>query len=568
MKNQIKHIALAAIIAVSTSQAFAGLDWTNGALSNPDNLYRSSKAVAYSTSGNVFVTGVEENVTGNKLIVTKKYSSTGSLLNSVTNSYAILPGTVVSDHPVSITLDGAGNVYVLGSQYATSSRANDIVVIKYNSQLVQQWKKLIYNTNQSNNFNDKPCKILLDASNNVYVTGTWSNVTITGFLEETFVQKYSSTGTLLYSTPISQALGKTIYDVNDMCIDNSLNVTVCARAKDGSNVYSIMYARIANTGGLSWKKFYSPNSVYNILFNPEIECTTAGTLYLVTVVWRRPNNYDSYVKLATVKLNSSGTMQWENLTSELNEYADAVRLRLDASNNIYIGSDYLGSPTPTYKNHRIYKINSSGTTLWVYTSAETSRYFSFETFSSTAVFVIFDYTMGVNPVLRKLDASNGNIIWSETISYSPPSGYHHSQINLKAIAVNATTSEVAFCGDILADVTTPSYAEENRWIIKKYGATSPRMAFEETTIENNISEFTVSVFPNPTNNELTVSSEQLVARDKIKIMDVNGKIVKQILIENISIEQKISVSDVPNGIYFVHILSNEKTAMQKIVIQH
>lgn len=562
MKNQVKHIALAAIIALSTSEAFAGLDWTNGALSNPDNLYRSSKAVAYSTSGNVFVTGVEENVTGNKLIVTKKFSSTGSLLNSITNSYAILPGTVVYDYPVSVTLDGAGNVYVLGSQYATSSRANDIVVIKYNSQLVQQWKKLIYNANSSQqNFDDKPCKLLVDVSNNVYVAGTWGQVSFFGN-EEIVVRKFDPSGTILYTETVPQATGTTIDDANDMCIDNSLNITVCAK----TTTNSILYARIDNTGSLAWKKFYMPTHSYSLYGTPQIECTTSGTLYLASSLDREsPVNYH-HARHMLAKLNSAGTKLWESLSPELSQRADAVVMRLDANNNIYTGSDFIGGFASEYQNHRLYKFNSSGTLLWSHTSPETSRFFKFEIFANTAVFILTETTSPITPVLRKLDASDGNIIWTEIITVAPPPVYYHLSWPPQAIAVNSVTSEVAYCGNIHAIFLNPT-AEEYRWLVKKYGATSPRMAFEETSIENNISEFTVSVFPNPANNELTVSSEQLVAGDEIKIMDVNGKIVKQILIANNCMQQKISIAELPDGIYFV-VNSNERTETKKISIHH
>lgn len=570
MKNQIKKLAIAATLLLQASLSRAGLDWSHGTLSNPDNLKRNTSSIAYSASGSVFVTGVEENITGNKLIVTKKYSSTGSLQNSATNAYAIIAGTIVSDLPVSVKVDGADNVYVLGRQYATTSRGNDVVLIKYNSQLVQQWKKLIYNTNQPNNFDDRPCKIVFDASNNVYVTGTWNNVTITGFTEEIFVRKYSTTGTLFYSTTVPQSVGKTIDDVTDMCIDNSLNVTVCAWAKDANNVYSILYARITNTGSLSWKKFYSPNTVYTQLFNPEIECTSVGTLYLATIAWRRPNNYDSYVKLATAKLNSSGALQWENITAELNEYADAIALRLDALNNIYVGADYLNSPTPTYKNHRIYKMNSSGTTLWVYVSPETSKYFTFETFSSTSLFVLFEKSSPVNPVLRKIDAATGATTWTEDMPFGGVPGYYHSQLQSIAIAVNNTTSEVAFCGYLIASIYSPNYAEEYRWHIRKYGATSPRVSSNEDQVT---SESNLSLFPNPVNDVMYIHNSNAEEVSSVSIVDVSGK---EIYNSKIAVPQppvkhsliKLQTSHFPNGMYFVKVVSISGIETRKIIVKH
>ncbi|MEP7169277.1 MAG: T9SS type A sorting domain-containing protein [Bacteroidota bacterium] len=568
MKNQIKTVLIASTLMLNVALAYAGLDWSYGTLSNPDNLKRNTQAIAYASSGNVFVAGIEENSLGHKLIVTKKFSSTGTLLATVTNSYFFAAGITINDNATDIKLDANDNVYVLGKQYGSSSRGYDVVLIKYNSSLTQQWKKLIYNTNQPNNFNDKPCKILLDASSNVYVTGTWNNVTVTGFLEEIFVKKYSSSGTLLFSTKVPQAAGKTFADVTDMCIDNNLNVTVCAKATAG-NVYSIMYARIANTGSLSWKKFYSPSSVYTLLFNPEIECTTGGTLYLATPVVRQPTNYDSYVRLATVKLSSSGTQLWENLTSELNKYADAIRLRLDASNNIYAGCDFWGSPAPVFTYHKIYKLNSSGALQWVYTSPESSsQQFTFETFSSAALFILFQKSGPVNPVLRKLDASNGNILWTEDMPFGGIPGYYHSQLDPVNIAVNAATSEVAFCGNIIASINSPNYVEEYRWHIRKYGATSPRIADEEAT-EHSVENVKLQLFPNPANEKINVNLDDFMGDDaEINVTDMLGNTVLRQKLSSASKNYSFETSYLVPGFYNIVLKGKENNAVAKFIVSH
>lgn len=560
-KNQIKQLSVLYLFVLSTLQSYAGLEWTYGALSSPDNKIRNAKAIAYATNGNIFVTGTEESTTGSELIVTKKFSATGTLLASVTNSYFAPAGATITDNPTEIKVDATGNIYVLGKQFGSTSRGNDVVLIKYNSSLTQQWKKLIYNTNQPNNFNDKPCKILFDASNNIYVCGTWNNVNITGFTEEIFVQKYSSTGTMLFSTSVQQGTGKTIEDATDMCIDNNLNVTVCARAKDGNNVYSVMYARISNTGSVSWKKFYTSSSNFKYLFKPEIECLSSGTFYISTPVDREVGP-DMFVRIATAKFNSSGTLTWENLSAELHEYADNVYLRLDASGNIYTGCDFWNSPVPTYKNHRIYKINSSGTLLWIYTSPETSRRFSFETFASTSLFILFEKSSPVNPVLRKLDASTGSIIWTEDMPFGGVPGYYHSQLLPAAIAVNSSTSEVAFCGTLEASVNQPSPNEEHRWHVRKYGDTSPRMASTENA---NVEQINFNIFPNPANQNITIETDA-TTETEIIITDLAGRKVHQQKFENGLLN--FNVSGFRNGMYNVTVNRNGITKTSILQINH
>lgn len=563
-------IAVVAMI-LSAAQSFAGLDWSYGALSNADNVARIPYLAAFSSNGNVFVTGIEGTSSNNIQIVTKKFSSTGILLASVTNSYFVPVGTSILDEVVGIKTDANDNVYILGHQYGSGSRGNDVVLIKYNSSLVQQWKKLIYNTNQPNNFDDKPCKIILDANNNVYVSGTWNNVTITGFMEEIFVQKYSSSGTLLLNTTIPQAAGKTIEDVNDMCIDNSLNITVCARAKDGNNVYSIMYARIDNTGSLVWKKFYSPNYSYTLLSNPEIECVGSGTLYLSTSALKQLSMYNYRVKVSIVKLNQGGIQQWEWLAPEIQEHTLEIKLRLDANQDIYAGSDF-GDVTGTgYKDHRIYKVNSSGTLQWTYVANLSSDGFSFETFGSSSLFIKYtDKTTSTYvSKLRKIDAINGNVLWTETMSYVPPAGYHNCMVQITGLAVHPSTSEVITCNYIHA-YSDATNQQEYRWMINKYGATSPRLSLNETNNAKHENKIGLQLFPNPANQNVNVKWEgDFDSQTEVRIMDVTGKTVADIKQEQLteSIVQ-IDIAQLPNGIYTVLLFGKENSAKAKFVVSH
>lgn len=564
MKKLITTLVITSSFLLNVSLSYAGLDWTYGSLNNADNLERYAESVAYSSSGNIFVSGVEENSLHNTLIVTKKFSSAGTLLGSVTNSYLIPTGTHVHDICAEIKTDASDNVYVLGKQYGSTSRGYDVVLIKYNSSLMQQWKKLIYNTNQPNNFVDKPCKILLDANNNVYVTGTWNNVTITGFTEEIFVQKYGTTGTLLYSATVPQASGKTIKDVSDMCIDNNLNVTVCAQAKDGNNVYSIMYARITNTGSLGWKKFYSPNYAFNYLTEPQIECLTTGTLYIATQASREPAPSDKYTKNAIVKFTTSGTQLWENLSVEIHDGNFGIVLRLDASNNIYAGSDYGNSSN--YR-HSIYKLDAAGTLQWIHTSAERSSNMNFNTYNSTSLTVAYNRDpSGPNQFryLKKIDCSTGNTIWTESIPFTPPANYGTAYVFFDDLSVNPATSEAVVISNLIG-YQSGTNVLETRWCIQKYGATSPRMASSEINREKLNDENKFTVFPNPANNELTVSNLQFPA--EVNIVNAVGQ---QVLYKHATTANlQLQTENLPGGIYFVQLLKASGIVnSQKIIIRH
>ncbi|HKR03994.1 MAG TPA: T9SS type A sorting domain-containing protein, partial [Bacteroidia bacterium] len=552
------------------TNVFGGLDWSRGTLTNADNRIRNANATAYASNGNVYVAGTEENAADHKLIVVKKYSSSGVLLNSITSSYTSLPTwTTASDYVTSISLDASGNVYLLGAQYTTIDRHEDIVVIKYNSSLTQQWKKYIYNTAYPTiGYDDKPAKLLFDDQGYVYVAGTWYQPSMTSGNEEIFVRKYNSSGTVIYTTPVPEVLDTTISDASDMCIDLNRNVTVIAGAEDNSSNTFIMYARISSAGVMQWKKFYAPPANFNFSNSPKIECTSAGVLYFSNSLYRYvpPQTYSG--KIVTVKLKSTGTKIWDRFTTEVNYYPNDVTLR-EEHNNIYTGCDFAGSTGIGAYNYRIYKYNSSGTLQWSHTSTETTtQFFTFEVFSTTSLFSTFYDNQSGCPKIKKFDVSNGSVIWTESLTTSTPAGYNYAKIYLGAISINSSTSEVAFCGAIHGTESSSPFDVEYRWHIRKYGATSPRAASEELISDNIISEIKIELFPNPATNELTVSSKQLDVRDEIRIIDTNGKIVKHKLIDNNSSQQTVTVNDLQNGIYFVSVNTKGKMITQKLIVRH
>jgi len=119
-------------------------------------------ASAVDNSGNVYVTGFAHDDSTSWDVVTIKYNSAG--VRQWASSYR----TDYEDFGSHITLDDAGNVYVVGSSGNPYLLTWDFVTIKYNSGGVEQWAER-YNGPAGED--DEPHGIAVDNSGNVFVCG-------------------------------------------------------------------------------------------------------------------------------------------------------------------------------------------------------------------------------------------------------------------------------------------------------------------------------------------------------------------------------------------------------------
>ncbi|MFI5219394.1 MAG: T9SS type A sorting domain-containing protein [Bacteroidia bacterium] len=81
-------------------------------------------------------------------------------------------------------------------------------------------------------------------------------------------------------------------------------------------------------------------------------------------------------------------------------------------------------------------------------------------------------------------------------------------------------------------------------------------------------ENSISIYPNPASNKLTVSGLQLTVGDEIKICDIIGKEIYKTAIAQRTVNYKLQTGTFPQGIYFVQIKSNNKIITKKISIVH
>lgn len=171
----------------SFSQVIPNKDLVVQALS-PTGLDVTGLATAIDyTTGAVYTCGYINTVSSGKDLIVVKLDS-----NLVQQWVATYDFTGLDDKANAICIDGSGNVYVTGGSFQGSGNM-DLLTIKYNSSGAQQWASRV---NGTNNTNDMGTSLLFDGSN-VWVTGY---VTTTGKGKDAVLLKLNgSTGATIAS---------------------------------------------------------------------------------------------------------------------------------------------------------------------------------------------------------------------------------------------------------------------------------------------------------------------------------------------------------------------------------
>ena len=84
-----------------------------------------------------------------------------------------------------------------------------------------------------------------------------------------------------------------------------------------------------------------------------------------------------------------------------------------------------------------------------------------------------------------------------------------------------------------------------------------------STIENDIIENNLMLYPNPGKDIVTISSNMDIR--EIKVIDVSGRLIKTINLSNPSKAYDLSIDYLPDGMYFLKV-SETKTVETKVLI--
>ncbi|MGV3538510.1 MAG: tandem-95 repeat protein [Rufibacter sp.] len=351
-------------------------------------------------AGNIYVTGSKYFSGSGYDFVTAKYNAAGEQQWSKSYTYPYYGSstsyyggytTEASDTPVAMAIDAAGNVYVLGRvttgiYYFTwsdgdssPSYSSSYGVVKYNSAGEQVWAQT-FRGDGSSGPGSLPEDIAVDASGNVYVTGTVTINYRTESYRSGFRTRYRNVSDQIYATVKYNAAGNQQWystyngtvDASDaaksITVDGSGNVYVSGTVAGGTNNNNIGVAKYNASGTQQWFKVYTNGT--NAEEAVEMETDGAGNLYVIgttTGYTYDPSWGSNMLDLAkrdflTLKYRmSDGAQLWAKAYNGPGNNTDEARaIALDISGNIYVvGSTYDGN-----KKLGAVKYNPSGSQLW------------------------------------------------------------------------------------------------------------------------------------------------------------------------------------------------------------
>ncbi len=319
MKKIIYTLLLLAIACIANAQVTQ--EWV-ATYNGPGN-YEDLGFSTVDGSGNVYVTGLSWGNGTERDIVTIKYNTSGvqqwvQRYNGTGNH---------QDEPRLIAVDISGNVYVTGySRSGTTEDTEDFCTIKYNSSGVQQWVQ-IYNGPGNNR--DAGTSITVDGAGNVYVTG-YSRTGSTAETEGFCTIKYNSSGAQQwiqrYDGPNP---GKEVGYV--IAVDNSDNVYVSGWSPGNGNADDWATIKYNSSGVQQWVQRYDgPASGADRVMSLAVD---AGNVYLTGYCTGITTAKD-YCTIKYNFSGVQQWVQIYNGLSGLSDYGHS--LKVDGSGNVYV----------------------------------------------------------------------------------------------------------------------------------------------------------------------------------------------------------------------------------------
>jgi hypothetical protein len=275
--------------------------------------------------------------------------------------------TATDEVPIAVRTNGSAT-YVLG-QTNQFTQAGDFILIKYNSAGTFQWSQTY---NGPGNGEDRPVAMTLDAAGNIYVVGK-SFLAIPnggGTTGQTITLKYNSAGTLLWT---ALKLRPDYYpcEPNDVAVDGAGNVYVAGSTIQGEPfAYDFMTIKYNSSGVEQWTRTYDGTG-NGVDMQTHIALDASGNIYvtgesvgMLKKGLRFPIN--TFADFYTIKYNPNGGVMWQRRYDSPYHSLDRPNaIALDNAGNVYITG--ASNTDPNNSDYLTMKLNGTNGTV-IYTA--------------------------------------------------------------------------------------------------------------------------------------------------------------------------------------------------------
>ncbi|MBS4016002.1 MAG: SBBP repeat-containing protein [Candidatus Latescibacteria bacterium] len=501
----------------------------------PGNYDDYAYAIAVDDSGNVYVAGRSYASTTNYDYATIKYNSSG--VQQWVQRYSG-PGNNW-DEAIAIAVDGAGNVYVTGWSYSTTTNY-DYATVKYNSAGVEQW---VQRYNGAGNGMDRANAMVLDGQGNVHVTGYSQGAGI-DFNYATI--KYNSSGVLQWIAGYDGTANSDDH-AYAITVDDSGYVYVTGGSRNSGTWIDYTTVKYDADGGSIWIRSYNGPG------NNEDRAHAIAVDGLGNVYVTGRSMMGMYHDYATIKYNRDGDTVWVRRYSGPGNYQDeALALALDGQGNVYVTG--WSEATGTYDDIATIKYDSAGVEQWV------QRYNGPGNSNDRPSAIAVD--------------SFGNIYIT---GYSVTSGNNYDYVTIKynSAGVEQWVQRYNGPGNNLDEATAIAVDNSGNVYVTGFSRSSgssdsedyATIKYVQTAGINELmgsgnGELRVSVYPNPARTFFTIHLPS-AERTEIKIFDVMGKMVKEF--ESFGVgELRVPLDGIKNGIYFIKV--DDMICREKLIV--
>ncbi len=451
-----------------------------------------------------------------------------------------------------IAMDGNGDLYFTCSIYSDFYRTYVAKVNPSNGSIV--WEKSWKNANNNLGSSEAIAYALDVKGGKVFVVGTADN-------KDLLLVYDASNGNHLATSMLDPASGGDKAYTVKATADGS---TVYVGGWSSKNFQKAFIAKFSNSGSsFDWINYIHAPAASRII---DIDLDSNGNIYLNNDI----HGAQTYFQL--IKLNSAGNKIW------VRNYGKS------GSSDRYNGMDV------QVIGDRVYLLGRAGlqdNSTWVDNSGGDGMVVVFDT-AGTYIKNYYYFT-GTNITVQASDWVKGIISYDGSWYfagniYPKQSNYtgnwymapdHHDATdvtftfstsetfttNFMGFDAGLTMTVADFTGYVKEDITNANgttFGSTQVYIWKVTPTTTERA--------NNLEQVrSFSVFPNPANENVMVLCPKDVQQFQVNILDLTGKVVKTVDMDNTI--RSINISDLTNGVYMLQIQSANHIETHKLVIQ-